>query len=491
VIMESRPHIPEKILTAIWQEQRFNTDVFTTTEGLVIRIIRRGRKNSDNGPDFKNALIRIGSEVCEGDVELHLELSDWRAHGHDKDPAYNHTILHVVLWSPPYEKIRDRGRAVIRTAKGDSVPSIVVQAYLSEPVEKLQERFFSRDEQRQERFHQCHLRLTRTPAEDILQQIRQLGRERLHERVALFERRQGQNGIEQLLYEVLCEGLGYSSNKEPFRELARRLPLNTIISRLPVSTGSSPSSVRWVQAMLFGTAGLLPKTQVSDPETRVYVAELLSLWEMLIPTLDLQPMNAEEWHFFRLRPPNFPTRRLAALSYLIADYTVQPLFKGYLHLLTLLNTQPVQARHTVRLLERTLEIPSSGYWKGRYRFGKSAVPDRDKNFLGQSRIRDIIVSAVLPVFLLHARQNSLPGLESQILQLYETFPSPAWNREITELVERLFCIPLAAQTKTALIYQGLLHLHKHFCVLPACAQCLLGSHELPPKTPLRQTIPDD
>ena len=324
--MKNRPHISEDVLSRIWQEQLFLSESLTTPEGRAVRVIRRGRKNWDNGPDFKGALIRIDNEVYEGDIELHLELSDWHAHGHDKDPAYNQTVLHVVLWHPRLRKVENEEKNVIRTANGDPVPSVIVQSCIAEPLERLQERFLDRDEHRQEYLDRCRLRLAEMPSEEILRKLGQIGRERLEERVLLFEKRQEHDELEQLLYEAICEGLGYSSNKEPFRELARRLPLKTIISHLPVADGTSPPPLLWIQAMLFGTAGLLPGAEESDPETRAYVAELRSLWEMLIPSLDLQPMNAEDWHFFRLRPPNFPTRRIAALSSLIVDYTVQPLF---------------------------------------------------------------------------------------------------------------------------------------------------------------------
>jgi hypothetical protein len=289
--------------------------------------------------------------------------------------------------------------------------------------------------------------------------------------------------FQQLLYEAICEGFGYSSNKRPFIELARRLPLVLILSFLPKQDINSPLeggrgvSAHWIQALLFGVSGLLPETPGVQnsvcPETEKYLTELLSLWEMLAPCLDVKPMKPEEWHFFRLRPSNFPTRRLAALSYLILNYRAQPLFESYLQLFKLISAHPERITQSARLLERTLEIPATGYWKGRYRFGKSVFPDHDHLFLGQSRIRDIIISAIFPVFLLYALHTSQPELESLILNLYEHFPSPPWNRITKRICEQLFSHHKQAphKMKTAIIYQGMIHFHRHYCYLPACRNC--------------------
>jgi hypothetical protein len=252
---------------------------------------------------------------------------------------------------------------------------------------------------------------------------------------------------------------------------------------------SQNKTLYWIQAILFGTAGLLPPPEENpgvpnvlcrniEAETQGYLTELHSLWEMLSPCLDLKPMKPEEWHFFRLRPPNFPTRRLAALSYLIFNYREQPLFESYLHLFHLFSEYRDRTTQSVRLLERTLEIAAGGYWKGRYLFGKAVFPDHDKIFLGQSRIRDTVISAVFPVFLLYARHTSQPKLESLILRLYETFPSPTWNRVTKTICEQVFAHHKRSlpEIHTAVMYQGMIQLHRHYCYLPACTMCPLGSY---------------
>ncbi len=487
------PEVSENFLSRIWAEQRFLPDSLHTTDGHDVQVIRRGRRNSDNGPDFRNALIRIRDDVHEGDVELHLEIADWYGHGHDTDPAYNETILHGVLWPPSSAQQKHSGRP-IRKANGESVPTVIVESCLSAPLEKLQTAFQRADARKQEKITRCQNALKHLPPEQILSQLHRLGLERLDERTRYFaslerlERGHPARNVtcgqdvrapnapnEQLLYEALCEGLGYSSNKRPFLELARRLPLERIMSHLPKQQEhEKTSTLSWIQAMLFGTAGLLPQTALpSAPDTQGYVRELRTLWEMLAPCLDVKPMKPEHWHFFRLRPPNFPTRRLAALSYLIMNYAEQGFFEKYLSLFQLLADHPERLKQGIPLLERTLRIPAQGYWKGRYLLGNAVFPEHDKQFLGQSRIRDILISAIFPVFLLYAQQTTQPELKTFIVQLCEIFPSPSPNRITRTVTEQVFPRqePLPPRIKTALVYQGMLHLYRHYCYLPACGLC--------------------
>ena len=478
------PHVPETMLSRIWEEQRLRSDSLMTPEGLAVQIIRRGQKNFDNGPDFKNALIRIGSRLIEGDIELHLHRSDWRSHGHDSDPAYNHTILHVVLWESQQAHIKP-----IYKANGDSIPHLTLQDHLAFPLETLQQIFDAADERKEEKFEQCQTILAQVSNEELLSRLQQLGQERLYERAGRFDLWLQEGGdVEQVLYEAICEGLGYSSNKEPFLRIARILPLHTILSHLPEHGDEIARHLLWIQAMLFGAAGLLPDYSGStetrnkacvDPESRAYISKLQSLWNMLRPCLDLRPMTVEEWHFFRLRPPNFPTRRLATLSYLLLDYSIQPLLAGYKDLFGLVRSHPDPIPRQVRLLERSLEIPAAAYWKGRYNFGQAKHADRDRMLLGRSRIRDILISAVFPVMLLYALRQSSRAQEAHILELYTHFPAPEWNQAVKTVFQRVLThrkLP-ATQVKTAAVYQGMLQLYKHYCYLPACANCVLKARD--------------
>jgi hypothetical protein len=86
----------ERLLQYIWQFQYFNRTALLTAEGESIAVFSPGTYNRDQGPDFLNARIRIGTVTWSGSVELHLSTSDWNRHSHEHDPHYSNVILHVV-----------------------------------------------------------------------------------------------------------------------------------------------------------------------------------------------------------------------------------------------------------------------------------------------------------------------------------------------------------------------------------------------------------
>ena len=89
--------IREDFLHYLWRLKRFDLSNLYTTTGESIQILNVGEHNHDSGPDFFNAQIKIGSTVWAGNVEIHVNASEWIKHQHFKDPAYENVILHVVL----------------------------------------------------------------------------------------------------------------------------------------------------------------------------------------------------------------------------------------------------------------------------------------------------------------------------------------------------------------------------------------------------------
>ena len=105
------PRIPEEMLHALWKQLHRLPGQLVTTEGLPVEIVHPGQHNHDAGPDFRNATLRIGDIVWAGDVEMHVQASDWNRHSHQTDPAYNAVVLHVVAIHDS-EAIRQNGQPV-------------------------------------------------------------------------------------------------------------------------------------------------------------------------------------------------------------------------------------------------------------------------------------------------------------------------------------------------------------------------------------------
>ena len=117
--------------------------------------------------------------------------------------------------------------------------------------------------------------------------------------------------FEQLLYEGIMEALGYARNRKPFRELAQRVPLSELL-------GKSDESI---QAILFGVAGLLPSQSQQenkwDEGDRKFIEQLESSWESAEQYNNPTRMTAEQWHFAKMRPANYPSRRIPAIAQII------------------------------------------------------------------------------------------------------------------------------------------------------------------------------
>lgn len=86
----------EQLLQFIWRYQYFYRPQLHTEAGEPLQILAPGELNTHQGPDFLNALIRIGNTFWAGNIELHIRTSDWKRHAHQKDKHYSNVILHVV-----------------------------------------------------------------------------------------------------------------------------------------------------------------------------------------------------------------------------------------------------------------------------------------------------------------------------------------------------------------------------------------------------------
>lgn len=113
----------ERLLQYVWQHRIFPLRQLLTTDGAVVEVIDPGFRNTDSGPDFFNAKMRIGDTMWAGNVEVHERSSQWYEHGHDKDSAYDNVVLHVVTTVD----------AEVRNQRGDVIPQ--VQLAVPEQVE--------------------------------------------------------------------------------------------------------------------------------------------------------------------------------------------------------------------------------------------------------------------------------------------------------------------------------------------------------------------
>lgn len=445
--------INESLLSQIWKHQRIKREALQISSGERVRVIHPGWLNEDSGPDFRQALIALnGDKLLQGDIELHLTTRGWQEHGHDRDPEYDGVILHVVMWGD--------GEKPTLLHTGRTVPTLVLHPYLEGSLEQLQQTVQS-SLPLNEPCHAAGKHLGAAVLGDLLDKA---GEERFHSKEEQFKRQLAVKDANQVLYEGIMKALGYAKNKIPAEELARRLPL-VVLRRFSLSR-PLPDSVLTLQALLLGTAGLLPKQRPRKGRgEEVWVRELERQWDSLGIS---QTMSRVEWRFFRVRPENFPTGRLAAVSYLLVRHGEEGLLQSVLRTL-----RQVDPRKDYKRLEQEFTVTATGYWATHFDFGVEAWGNR--SLIGRGRAREIVVNILLPFGSVWAEMTSQPRLKEQALEIYRAYPRSGENR-VTRYMER----QIAGADYPWLIdssrrQQGLIHLYQTLCTRRLCHQCTLVS----------------
>jgi len=446
--------ITEEILHRIWDGE-YLTRELETSDGRKIEILYHGQRNPDTGPDFKEALIKIDGVPTRGDVEVHTHASDWRTHSHHLDPRYNNVILHAVMWA-------DEGESETIKENGQKIPILILSRYLDESFLSLQQESIAPISQ--------YCPLSENDEEKIIKVVERWGEERLRLKAERFRGERRGHSWDQLLYQGVMEALGYSKNQLPFLRLARRLPIETLFQA--IQDKPEEEALETVQALLFGAAGLLQVGNLIGKETVLYLYRLSGIWEKLNSRLQIQPLRANEWQFFRLRPLNFPTRRLAGMSYLVVRFAERGIHQKIVEIVRGL-AEDIDS--LISELERIFTCEATGYWETHYRFEeeRTKTPSSDgQALIGRERARDIVLNVVLPIFLLYAWETEDGELRNLVKEVYGRYPKLADNKIIRTMTERLFGEKRARSITNAQRQQGLIHMYKCFCRGGRCEFCM-------------------
>ena len=495
-------NIPERFLRQLWKRQKFSATEMQTIDGKPIFIVSPGTTNPDGGPDFIGARVRVNGILYRGDVELHQNVEDWRNHEHHLDAKYNGVVLHVVLFGHPSE-------VSTVTKSGRSIHVLVLQPYLVSTYHSLWEDMIL--DERLERVSTVPCFPSNEAVDPFLIRriLLKLAVERIELKVRRFEERLlasvdehrrcikeppaayedvpfGLNPEdlppptrqpsqlefrnirlwEQLLYEGMMEALGYSKNQKPFLKLARNVRLE-FFERLNISGNSFLE----IEASLFGVAGLLPALRsLTEPASRAYVRNLRAEWKNVRPLYNNEISNDAEWQFFRLRPENFPTVRLAGAARLIFKLLKEDFLKRTVQ--TIKNAE-LSAGKKIDALRSTLIIPADNFWQDHYLFGvKAKCPVR--TLIGESRANEIFLNAILPICLLYARLFKDKDVRREALSIFEACPSPGDN-SATRIVDQQI-VKTRFKLDSAVLQQGAVQLYKFYCADKRCEECAIGKN---------------
>lgn len=418
----------ENLLHYIWQFCHFDITTLVTTNQHSISILKVGVHNHDAGPDFKSSQIRIGDLIWNGDVELHINSSDWNKHKHQFDEKYNSVILHVV-WNHDTE---------IRNLKGDEIPCLQLCSFVDE---NLLERYNRLMKGKNKIL--CEPYIKQIDSFKLEQFLDRLLVERLEEKTVHFinEFEIEKNNWENTFYNALLYTIGLRLNAPIMLDLAKRLPLSILQKHR--------GSLFQIEALFFGVAGFLNNAKDD------YGLSLFKEYTFLKHKYELSEMKQSEWMFMRLRPSSFPTVRLAQVAILVHENL--NLFSK------VLETKSVQE------IQKLFKSEVNGYWLSHYCFNKESVK-RTKSF-GKDLINSIIINAICPMLFAYSKRKLLPNFQDLAIQLLEECKSE--NNSIIKQYSKI-----GITSKSAAQSQALLQLRAKYCETKKCLNCNIGNQLL-------------
>jgi hypothetical protein len=433
--------VTEKFVSRIWQ-RNLVTNLVTDT-GEPFYVICPGRVSNISGCDVQDAVFAINDKIISGNIEVHAKSSQWYSHGHHRDPKYNNVAIHIVWW-------RDSQSPAL-LHNGKTVPTICLSSFISSSLDELNLQLSSS----RSLLPPCPEAKKRSNVDALNRLLTAAGKERFTAKAKSFGKALAEEEAGQVLFRGIGRALGYAHNTKPCEELTNRLLLSFLEKVKPDTDAAR-------QAWILGTAGLLPSQRPSLQHRLIADREIERL-EMIWQSNSItETMNEADWCFFRIRPDNLPTRRLIALSHLIARYRKSGLAQG---ILKQVKKAPPGAEH--RWLENGLTVASQGYWGNHFDFG--IAKKRNSALLGREKASEIVINIILPFICAWGEIASEPKLKKKAAYIYCRYPRLADN-ELTRYMKQQLLLKSDARL-SACQQQGLIHLFKSYCRHRNCAGC--------------------
>lgn len=413
----------------VWKHRLWRSEDMVTNTGKKVRVVDPGLLNTDAGPDFFNAKIEIDGHMWVGNVEMHYRATDWKRHHHDSDKAYDSVILHVVA----------KDDAPVRRTNGELIPQLVLEVspqfnadYASLVGAAIEV--------------PCATKIKQVPHLTIVEWVEGLAFERLHGKVErIHQLLDSFNGSwEDVCYVTLARNFGFGINNDAFERLARRTPLRLL--------GKHSDSVLQIEALLFGQAGML---DAQKPGMDSYCNQLCTEYAFLSNKFQLTPMEKESWKLFRIRPQNFPYRRIAMLAQFIEG--------GFRMMNRILEAE---GEKEMRAL---FEVELCGYWTKHYTFGKPN--ERATATLSRSSTDIILINTVAPLLYAYGELTGNYEMTDKAIKLLEDL-----RAESNSIVSHF--VAYGIDCPDALTSQALVQLKREYCDARKCIYCKIGHHLL-------------
>lgn len=413
----------EQLLHYVWKHKIFPLKELKTTTGQQVEVIDTGLANTDAGPDFFNAKLKLDGVLWIGNIEIHERSSDWFKHGHHADAGYNSVILHIA----------SEIDTEISRSNGERIPQI--QLICPEAVRTNYKELLETDS-----YPPCYRIIPSLPPFTAHSWMTALQMERFEQKATLLNERlkRCQGNWEDAFFITLARNFGFGLNGDAFETWAHRLPFRAV--------DKHRNDLFQIEAIFFGQAGIL-----EDSDGDGYYLRLKKEYTYLQHKFGLIPMDASLWRFLRIRPANFPHIRIAQLACLY--------HRAYGLLSRIMETETLQGVRDI------LKGGTSEYWLTHYTFGGSS-PSRPKTLSNTSL--DLLIINTVVTFLyaygLHKGNRVLCARAGSFLEELK-----AENNYITRMWEQC-----GMKASNAADSQALIQLKKEYCDKKKCLYCRIG-----------------
>ena len=413
----------EQLLHYVWKHKIFPLKELKTTTGQQVEVIDTGLANTDAGPDFFNAKLKLDGVLWIGNIEIHERSSDWFKHGHHADTGYNSVILHIA----------SEIDTEISRSNGERIPQI--QLICPEAVRTNYKELLETAS-----YPPCYRIIPSLSPFTAHSWMSALQMERFEQKATLLNERlkRCQGNWEDAFFITLARNFGFGLNGDAFETWAHRLPFRAV--------DKHRNDLFQIEAIFFGQAGIL---EYSDGDG--YYLRLKKEYIYLQHKFELIPMNTSLWRFLRLRPTNFPHIRIAQLACLY--------HRAYGLLSRIMETETLQGVRDI------LKGGTSEYWLTHYTFGGSS-PSRQKSLSNTSL--DLLIINTVVTFLyaygLHKGNRVLCARAGSFLEELK-----AENNYITRMWEQC-----GMKASNAADSQALIQLKKEYCDKKKCLYCRIG-----------------
>jgi len=419
------PNVKEDILQFIWQHKLLKPANLQTKSGRSIEVIKQGQLNSDSGADFFNAQIKLEDITLVGNIEVHVNSSDWLKHKHQNDSAYDNIILHVV-YNADKEISQNKNNNVEVLELKEHIPPHLLTNYENLIASKAA--------------LPCGNHLKEVDELKASPWINRMAIERLENKTEVIEKTFASfnNDFTQTFYCILLKNFGFKVNSLPFELLASYLPVHILLKHI--------DNQKQVEALILGTAGLL-----DDFFKDKYIQNLQSEFEFLKNKYQLSVLNKTIFKYSKLRPSNFPGLRLAQFAQLICKNSK-------------LLSQPHEF-NSISELRSVLDLELEGYWKNHYK------PDGEKSKidlrLGEASKQNILVNTFSYFLFFYGKKLNKPFFENFALEILE-------SASFEDNTKTKKFVTLNGGKRSAMTSQGMIHLYDNYCSKKQCLKCGIG-----------------